>query len=506
MSTTIWLAMVTLTLAPLSAPAQVSTADAHALLARAIDAMGGEALRNVRSLEIETSAHAYAIEQSERPDGPFIVTYQQGKELRDYTGRRIRGESQQRDIQSPEWSPGVALIATADAVAVMRGDRAMPGSSSQLDAARRTLELSPERMLFTALDAPDLKLEPDVKLRGMNQRATSFSWNGRRVCILLNPYNALPTALEIIGPDPLFSMWGVVTETTQFSYWNLEPGGIRYPRQLDDFWNGVTKSSTSVTKVRVNPPVEGATFTIADDVRKAFAAAKPAGFDTAVLNTAQAQEIAPGVVLVRGSWNTTYVRQPDGILIIEAPISSGYSAQALDEAARRFPGVSVKGVVTTSDSWPHLGGVREYVARGIPVYALDLNRPILERLLVAPYGETPDLLARAPKAATFKWVAGRTVIGNGDTRVELYPIRGENGERMLMAYFPVHRLLYASDEIQRLPTGAFFMPEYLLETRDAIQREKLAVERVFGMHLPVIPWSEVEAGIEKAVSGSGLQP
>jgi hypothetical protein len=30
----------------------------------------------------------------------------------------------------------------------------------------------------------------------------------------------------------------------------------------------------------------------------------------------------------------------------------------------RYPGVKVKAVVTTSDAWPHLGGVREYVARG----------------------------------------------------------------------------------------------------------------------------------------------
>jgi hypothetical protein len=506
MFTMIWLAMVSVALASSPASPQAPAADAHALLQRAIDAMGGEALRNIKALEIETSGHAYYIDQSERPEGPFIVMYQQGKELRDYPGRRTRVESQQRDIQGPEWSPAITMVATTDAVAVMRGDRAVPGPSSQLEVVRRTLDLSPERMLFTALDARDLKLEPDVRLRGMMQRAVAFSWNGRRVRILLNPYNGLPTALDVIGPDPLFSMWGVVTETTQFSYWDLEPGGVRYPRQLDVFWNGVTKSSTSVTKLRVNPALDATSFTIADDVRQAFATAKPSGFNAAVLDAARATEIAPGIVLVPGSWNLTFVRQPDGILIIEAPISSGYSAQALDEAARRFPGVPVKGVVTTSDAWPHIGGVREYVARGVPVYALDLNRPILERLLAAPYGEARDLLARAPKAAAVTWIAARTVIGSGDSRVELYPIRGENGERMLMAYFPAHRLLYASDEIQRLRSGAFFMPEYLLETRDAIEREKLVVERVFGMHLPVIPWSDVEAGIAKAVRGSGLQP
>lgn len=498
MSTTVWLAIVSLAVSSLSPQAQAPSTDARALLQRAVAAMGGDALGEVTSLEIETSGHAYAIEQSERPEGPFIVIYQQGKQLRDYTGRRTREESQQRAIMAPEWSPAITVVSSGGAVAMVRGGRTVPGSLSQLDAAGRSLALSPERVLFTALDARDLKREPDVKARAMMQRVVSFSWNGLRVRLMLNPYNGLPTAREVIGPDPLFDMWGVVTETTYFSYWNLEPGGIRYPRQLDTFWNGVTKSSSSITALRINPPLDDGLFAIQEDVRSAFAAAKPSGFGTAVLNVSRAKEIAPGVVQIPGSWNTTFVRQPDGILILEAPISSSYSAQVLDEAARRFPGVKVKGVVTTSDAWPHLGGVREYVARGVPVYALDLNRPILERLIAAPYGDKPDRLARAPKAAVFTWISARTVIGSGETRVELYPIRGENGERMMMAYFPVPKLLYSSDEIMHGRTDEFFMPEYLLETRDAIRREALAVDRVFGMHLPVTAWADIEAAITKA--------
>ncbi len=498
MFTTAWLAIVSLAVSSLSMRVQPAPVTARALLERSIAAMGGDALKNLKSLEIDVRGHAYAIEQSERPEGPFILIYQQGKEWRDYAGRRTRTELQQQMIQAPEWSPAIAVVASGGAAAMARGGRFAPGSKVQLDASLRALELSPERMLFTAAAAGDLRLEADVERRGMMQHVVAFSWNGRRVRILLNPYNALPTALELIGRDLQFGMWGVVNETTYFWYWNVEPGGIRYPRQLDVFWNGVTKSSSSIAALRVDPPVDDAAFTIPDDVRKAFAEAKPTGFETAVMNTSKAIELAPGVVQIPGSWNTTYVRQPDGLLVIEAPISSGYSAQALDEAARRFPGVRVKGVLTTSDAWPHLGGVREYVARGIPVYALDLNRPILERLIAAPYGDAPDLLARAPKAPAFTWVTARTVIGEGDNRVEVYPIRGENGERMLMVYFPAHRLLYSSDEIMRMRDGGFFMPEYLVETRDAIRRDKLAVDRVFGMHLAVTPWTEIEAAISKA--------
>jgi hypothetical protein len=144
--------------------------------------------------------------------------------------------------------------------------------------------------------------------------------------------------------------------------------------------------------------------------------------------------------------------------------------------------------------------VREYAARGIPIVALDLNRPILERLIKAPFVSAPDALAKAPRAPRFTWVAAKTTLGTGPNRMELYPIRGENGERMMMAWFPEHVLLYSSDEIMRDRSGGFFMPQYLTEVRDAVAREKLDVTRVFGMHLLETPWTEIEEAIRKASS------
>jgi hypothetical protein len=99
-------------------------------------------------------------------------------------------------------------------------------------------------------------------------------------------------------------------------------------------------------------------------------------------------------------------------------------------------------------------------------------------------------------------VSQKTVLGSGDTRVELYPIREENGERMVAAYFPSARLLYTSDEIMHDRNGEFFMPEYLVEVRDVIAREHLAVERIFGMHIGETPWSTIEAAIAKAAGVS----
>jgi hypothetical protein len=327
----------------------------------------------------------------------------------------------------------------------------------------------------------------------------TFGWKGQRARLLINGFDAIPTALELTRPD-WFGIWGDVTETTYYSLWTLIAGGVRYPLQIDREWNGVTKASTTVVRITANAPLDETAFAIPEEVRTAAATARATASKPAprVDFARRRVEVADGVVQYGGSWNVEVVRQPDGLVVIEGPISSDYSAQVLDELSARYPGEQVKAVITTSDAWPHLGGLREYVARGIPVYALDLNRPIIERLLKADYQSSPDALARKPRAARATWISSKAVIGSGDSRVELYPARQENGERMIFVYFPSKKLLYTSDEIQPLRSGGYFMPEYLQEVKDVIAREGLAVERIFGMHAPPTPWSAIEAALTAA--------
>jgi hypothetical protein len=211
-----------------------------------------------------------------------------------------------------------------------------------------------------------------------------------------------------------------------------------------------------------------------------------------------AKEIAPGVIFIPGRWNVTLVKQADGVVVIEAPISSGYSAKVIEEAKRRFPGIPIKAVITTSDSWPHLAGIREYVADGIPVYALDRNRPILERIIEMPYTSRPDLQQRAPRKPIFNLISGKVSLGNGPNRIEIYPIHGETSERQMMVYFPEYRLLYGSDPFQQLPDGSFFYPQTVSELMEAVQHNHLNVQRFFMMHIGPASWGDLSKALEKA--------
>ena len=58
-------------------------------------------------------------------------------------------------------------------------------------------------------------------------------------------------------------------------------------------------------------------------------------------------------------------------------------------------------------------------------------------------------------------------------------------------YWPAHRLLYTSD-IMTAARGQVWMPQYRSEVAELIRRERLDVERVFGMHYAPMRWDEVQ--------------
>lgn len=498
-------ALVLVLLAQSSAIAQ----DPRQQLDAAIAAMGGsQALADLYPIRIEAVGHGYALEQSERPEGPWLVAYRQREETRDASRRRLVRQIQTRSWSFPAWSPATSLVVEDGVAARRAGDRWMPGLPMDVSGADDAFDLAPERLLLTARDARDLRTAANSTLHGVANHAVAFTWRGKALTLHLNAHTHLPTMLEIAGDDDRFGVWGDVVERRWYSFWALEPGGVWYPRQTTVEWNGQPFSDETV--LSFTPRATDAAFpAIPDDIRAAFSKgpAGPAGLASLRLDASKAMDVAEHVVMLPGNWNVVLVRQPDGIAVIEAPISSAYSAEVIAYAEARFPGQHVKALVTTSDAWPHIGGVREYLARGVPVYRLDLNAGILERLASARRVTTPDALARQPRTPRWHTVSGRTAIGSGPSRIELLPVRGELGERMLHAWLPGAKLLYASDMIQRTRSGEFFWVGLLAEVESVVRREGLTdIERAMAMHQTPIAWTEVTAAVAALRRNDRSQP
>lgn len=481
------------------AAAQISGPPAIESVRAALEAMGGEARwRDLGALRVSGIGHQHALEQSERPEGPWVTTYLQFDELRDLSGGRLRRTSEARGFWSNEWQP-LVQVADREAASVERGGRTGPARRFEHRKALQSLDLSPERVLLTALDSAELEAAGDTLLQGVPHRIVTFRWDDRTARLYLNAATRLPAALALPEPEgELFqAIWGDTPTMTIWSLWSLEPGGWLYPRQRDVYRLGYPLESEILSSVEFEPAAPPDSFAIAPDVRRAFV--EGPGFDFFALGpgqvpgaeTAAPIELATGVVTLPGMYAATWVEQADGVVVLEATMTAGWSRAVLEEAARRFPDRPVKAVLSTSDAWPHVGGVREFVAAGVPVYALDLNVPFLERLVAAPRVRQPDLLARSPRIPEFRAVSGTTMIGEGANRIVLHPVRGEGGERMMLAWMPERRILYASDLVQIGPDGAAFWPEYLAEVVAVVEREGLNPETVFAMHTPPRPWTDV---------------
>lgn len=474
------------------------------LLHQAIEAQGGE--EKLRALEsIRWKAHGYRnlLEQSERPEGPYFADFFTSEELHDLKGHRFRRQAESTVF--PLYRYSSTTVVSQDAAMTISGGHKLPGHHDESQIRQEEMALSPERLLLTALDAPDTHLEPDAPLQSLSQHVVAFTLDGAPVRLYLNPYTALPTGVDYSGPLARSGYWSFlgadVTMRISYGFWWLAKDGIAFPMQWNIETNGLPDQMVSIEKLDLHASYDAADLEIPDEIRSRFQENASYGDPQHIpLGNPKdpAKEIAPGIVFIPGSWNVTMIRQQDGILILEAPISSGYSAQVLTEAHKRFPGVPVKGVITTSDSWPHLAGIREYVANEIPIYALDLNQPILKRVLTMPRTSKPDHLQQAPHQAQFHLVSGKTLLGQGDNRIEIYPLRGETSERQMMVYFPEHKLLYGSDPFQKGPDGTYFYPQTVKELMDAVAREHLEVRDFFMMHVGLTPWNELSTVIRSA--------
>lgn len=477
---------------------------AVALVHAGLSAQGGEAkLRALHSVQWQASGYRNELEQSERPEGPYIVQMNEISETHDFAGRRYLNRQVSTLYPVSRFSNTVVV---ADHIAMRSASsigaagpplqNAQPGTPQQVQSAEERMALSPERLLLTALDAPDLHSMPDVSLQSISQNAVAFTLDGSPVLVYLNPYTHLPTAVDYSGPLAHAGFWsylGDVTQRTYFSFWWLAKGGIHLPLQWNIEGNGQPDSMFVMSKLQIDEPLNESELAIPDAIRTRFRDAKVADLEQRPLGIPgqPAQELRPGIIFIPGVWNATFIRQDDGIVILEAPISSGYSAKVIAEAKKRFPGMPIKDVITTSDSWPHLAGIREYVADGVPIYALDLNRPILNRVITAPRKSKPDALARAPRTPEFHLVAEKLVLGTGPNRMELYPLHGETSERQMMVYFPEYHLLYGSDPFQQNEDGSLFYPQTVSEEMDAVAREHLVVEQFFMMHIGLTSWSDL---------------
>ncbi|HAS42098.1 MAG TPA: hypothetical protein DCS93_16590 [Microscillaceae bacterium] len=484
--------------------ATVQAQQAQQILDRCVQAFGGKtAITSVKYIKSSFLAHYHMLEQSERPTGPYIVGYEDGSEIKDLTNLAFRRELSSKSLLAQ--SKQVDIFEQGLLVRDFSG-RAFPLPRDFGQQAQLYFLQSPIYILQQVLkNRASLQYQGKKILQGVPNYHLTFKLDQTSITLFINQYTHLLTsvALETELPHGFFwSIWGRFKAQVYYSLYHLLPGGVRYPQQWDLFRHALPYKTYTFTKVSLPQTIteqEQAQLKIAPKTRAMAKRSNRGNVQSLKIKPKGKFTISDGLFGWKHNWNVGVVVQENGIYILEAPMSSGYSQQIIQAIKQQYPDKKIKGVICTSDAWPHIGGVRQYVADGIPIYTQQLNQPILQRIAKANHAAYPDALKKKPKKARFRLLNKKLVLDDPTTPMEIVPANGEGAERMLFIYFPKQKTLYASDMVQySARRKSFFMPQYLSEVNQVVQQEKWEVDTVFAMHTAPMSWQKVIDAIKKA--------
>jgi glyoxylase-like metal-dependent hydrolase (beta-lactamase superfamily II) len=466
--------------APTVAAAQGRTP--RAIVVRAVEAMGGEqAVRGIGATVVEFNQATFALGQEETPESPARASVAYGSITTDYRADR---RSVSQEVRPPAGNPARqrSIIVGDAGMLEMADGRLVPAPPGLVSQTQRTMRLQPERLVLTALDnVSSLRALPPRQWRGAMMDGVRLT--GRdTVSLYFDPMSGLLTVSEVVTDDPILGDRRTVTWYTRWQ----DAGAVKLPRQVDVEVNGRLQLHSTIQSATVNAPVDDTTFAIPDSIT-ARAQPLPSGPPPVVV---QLVELAPGIWRAEGgSHHSLVVEQPNQLVVVEAPLNSARSRAVLDTLRSRFPSKRVGVVVSTHHHWDHSGGIREYLASGIPVVAHARNAAFVRRIGAARKTVAPDALTRRPRQVAVRTVSDSLTVGDGDGRLVLYNLPSAHAEGILAAYHPSSRLLFTSDV---LSPGATLAPAGSAELAAMVRSLGITVDRFAGGHGGVAPWADVE--------------
>jgi|CXWL01.1.fsa_nt_gi hypothetical protein len=339
-------------------------------------------------------------------------------------------------------------------------------------AARRYLDLFPSLLLLSAKQASDLEATSPSSLR--------FTRGDQRVSLHFGAQGALESfEIEASFPDDMMlAPWGRTTIRGAYGFWWRDASGAVLPRQLNLTHNGRPWMMFELSSFSLSATPPESLRERHDDTTATATPVDAFPFST------RHEEIAPGVRIYYGAWNIVVVEQQDGLVVLDAPISPGYSRALLRQLEQDFPGQRVKALVSTSWAWPHLGGIAEYAQRRVPAYVAPSNQR-LARL----FSEAADV-----RRFDMRDARDGAVIGRGRNAIVLRHAPGPELDGMVFVSIGDAGLIWASDALQL--EGAAIAPharQYAAELLQSVCADLRPDTRLVAMHAGPLPASALIA-------------
>jgi glyoxylase-like metal-dependent hydrolase (beta-lactamase superfamily II) len=475
----------------LHAAAQTSAPDAGALINAATAAMGTAKLR---SLQYTATGSFFATGNAYTSGGPwprFTVTkYTMSI---DYSLPAMRQELVRVDDAKPPRGGGAGGY---NPTTFQGGIRPIPGDMIQNQtfdgrnqAGAIAFWLTPHGFLKGA--AANLPSAKAAVVRG--KRTVTFTAFGKfPITATLDDKNVVEHVETLV--DNVFT-GDTPIDGTYSDYRVLD--GILVPMHIVMREGGFPILDIAVAQARPNT-----TETI-EVVGRAVAAPPPAAPPSRPAPTPE--KLAAGIwQLTPNAEGSILVEFKDYVVMVEGPISDAVSAASIEAAKRLAPGKPIKYVINTHHHADHSGGLRAYVAEGVPIITHESHRKYYEeQIFKNPHSLNPDRLARMPRAPVIETVKDKRVLTDGDMVLEIHLMKEQlHTEGLLMVYVPKEKMLIQADAYIPRP-GAPPLPApspHTINLVDNVSRLKLNVERVVHVHGRSSPYSELLTAAGRPVS------
>jgi hypothetical protein len=380
---------------------------------------------------------------------------------------------------------GGATLGDSRASYVVRDTSLLPNEQTH-GSLYETRPLNVWAMLDDWFAAPDVRVEGRCQYRDYPRIVLSRRGITGTERLFVDPKSGYPTKLDRIEPHYL---WGQVHVQFVYSTWE-RIGDAHLPGASFRVVDGETVIARTFGD-RHFAPRDSAPALALPTRATAMSIAIPAFLNPSRPDTVRVS--ATTFLLRNRGYAETVTLARDTVFVFDATQGDERVRQDSLWIDALFPGHHPVVVVVTDIAWPHVAGVRAWVARGATIVSHRAARQFLTEVVNRRWTLAPDLLEHRRQRVTFKFRAVDDSLPLAGGQILIFPIDGAASEVALAAFVRPERFLWASDFIQ----DASAPTQYLDEVFAAVQRAGVSPVQVAAEHLPLTPWDRLGSLAER---------
>jgi glyoxylase-like metal-dependent hydrolase (beta-lactamase superfamily II) len=170
----------------------------------------------------------------------------------------------------------------------------------------------------------------------------------------------------------------------------------------------------------------------------------------------------------------------DGLVVVDAPVDNGESAEVIKLAKAKYPGKPIKTLVLTHHHMDHTGGVREFAAEGATVIVPAPDKAYFEEVIKRPHTIEPDAQQKAQKPANVQEVKETQSLKDDTVEINLYNIPNPHVEGYLLVHVVKENVLFVTDLIS--PRGQIGRNPATVAVGDALRKHNITNATIAGGH------------------------